>query len=221
VTKHRVFIVDGEHVFRRGLRDLLETEPGLMVAGEAASVADALATVQASMPDLILIEIAIEKHSGMDLIKSLRDMGVKCPILVLSTRQERKYAEPALRRGANGYIMKRESGERIVEVAREVIGGRTYVGSPVRATVKRRLIFISDESDAGYREVKDRELEVLELMGRGVSIEEIARKLFLSVKAIESRISRLRKKLNVMKTADLKAMAIEKTRVWDLRGERW
>ena len=201
--KKRVLLVDDHPLIREGLTQWINRAGDLEICGEAESAAQAMSRVEKLKPDLVLVDISLAGGDGLELIKSLRALQPDRPLLVLSMHDESLNAGRALRAGARGYIMKRVGGERVVEAIREVFEGRIVV-SPAMAT---HLLeeYSGNLSSSGGQSIlpslTDREFQVLQLIGEAKSNREIAERLHLSHKTVETH------RLNVMRKLKLKTPA--------------
>ncbi|HTV42154.1 MAG TPA: response regulator transcription factor [Candidatus Sulfotelmatobacter sp.] len=209
--KKRILLVDDHPLMREGLTQWINRTGDLEVCGEAESAAQAMSRVERLKPDLVLIDISLAGGDGLELIKSLRAVQPDRPMLVLSMHDESLNARRALRAGARGYIMKRVGGERVVEAIREVFQGRIVV-SPVMAT---HLLeeYSGNPSPSGGQSIlpnlTDRELEVLQLIGEAKSNREIAERLHLSHKTVETHRLNVMRKLKLRTTAKLLRFAMQ------------
>jgi len=209
-TQHRVLVVDDHSIVRHGLSLLLQREADLDVCGEAGTFDEAVALVAEKKPDVVLVDITLKDRSGLDLIKALIALhpGVRC--LVLSMHDEAEYADRALRAGARGYVMKEDADEVVVQAIRHVIKGEIYV-SPVMST---RLIhqLSQDKSDrddnTGIASLTDRERDVFECLGEGLSTRKIAEKYNLSERTVEVHRANIKKKLRVDDAAQVLREAV-------------
>jgi DNA-binding NarL/FixJ family response regulator len=208
---HSIIIVDDHPLMRKGLALSLNSEPDLDVVGQMPSAEDALEQMEALTPDLAIVDISLPGMSGMELLKHMQARYESVKTLVVSRHDEVLYAERAIRAGARGYVMKLEAADVIVQAARQVLGGGIYVSQEIN---ERLLLSMAE----GGRErlmqspleiLSDRELEVFELTGNGVSTREIAERLHLSVKTIESYRARIKNKLNLESATELMQRAVQ------------
>lgn len=209
-VKRRVLIVDDHPVFRHGIAALINAEPDLMVCGDAASSPAALDAMRNLYPDVALLDISLPGTNGVELIKLMKAEQPKLPLLMLSMHDESLYALRALRAGALGYVMKAEALTNVLDALRKVLKGEVYV-SP---RLSERLIFQAIQSvDGGtgspVDKLSDRELEVLELMGRGFGTKQIAGELHLSVKTIETHRAHIKEKLGFRDAGEMVRFAID------------
>jgi len=206
--KTRLLIVDDHVLVREGLLRLLSREKDLEVCGEAASESEALARVSELKPDLAIIDITLDGGNGLELTKTLRKRFPKLVILILSMHKEHLHAERALRMGANGYIMKREDKDKLLEAIRCVMSGQVYVSKAINDLMLQRIVTGSDNPDGSVQSLSDREFEVFRLIGQGYGTRQIAEELTISIKTAETHRERIREKLNLNTTFELVQQAI-------------
>src|SRR6476620_529027 len=159
--KHRIFIVDDHPLVREGLSNLINQQDDLVVCGEAEDAAQALAGVGVAKLDLALIDISLKTASGLELVKDLNVHFPLVALIVLSMHDELLYAERALRAGARGYVMKRETSKDVLTAIRQVLGGDVYVSERVVSAMARRLGSSRKSAAATpVEQLSDRELEI-------------------------------------------------------------
>lgn len=204
-SKKSILLVDDHPLVREGIATLIRTTPDLAIAAEAGSAAEALDALRAQQPDLVLLDITLPGANGIELLKDLHVRYPKMHILVLSMHEESVYAERALRAGAHGYIMKQEAGSKVIEAIRRVLSGELYV-SPALA-VRMVKLFVANKQGKDTRtsveRLSDRELQVYTHIGNGLSTQEIATKLCLSVKTIQTYREHIKRKLGLRNATDL------------------
>ena len=202
--KHRILIVDDHPIFRHGLMQLLSQEDDLEVCGEAEDYHGAMKAAAALKPDMIIVDITLKDMSGIDLIKEIHKIDKGIPMLVISMHDESLYAERAFRAGARGYIMKQEASESVVQAICQVLKGGLYASSKVTENILTRFIEGPKEPSASpLQALTDREIEVFQLIGEGLSISEIGHRLNLSVKTIGTYRERIKEKLNLKNATEL------------------
>jgi DNA-binding NarL/FixJ family response regulator len=199
----RILIVDDHPIVRFGIRQMLATEGDLEVCGEAESTDAAKQMIVSVHPDLAIVDLSLAGGTGLDLIRSLRESTPTLPVLVLSMHDEALFAERVLRAGARGYIMKREAITGLVGAIRRVLSGHIYVSESMAQTVLERLGHDGAPPGNPLANLTDRELEVFDLIGRGVSTNAIAEQLGVTVKTIETYRSNIKNKLNLKDSTDL------------------
>lgn len=195
-------------MMRDGLRQLIGNEPDLNVCGEADDAPEALQQIESLKPDLAIVDITLRTTSGLELIKDLHIRRPDLPVLVISMHDESLYAERVLRAGGRGYIMKQEGGKKLMEAIRRVIEGRTYVSEKMAANILDIFSGRRMETASPVEKLSDREFEVFQLIGRGMSTKEIADRLHVSVKTVEVHRVNIKQKLNVQTAPELIRFAV-------------
>ncbi len=206
-TKIRVFLVDDHPIVRRGFQLLLGMEPDLSVCGEADSGPAALQKILALKPDAAIIDLTLKGGSGLELIKQVRAQLPDLKMLVFTMRDEGIYAERALRAGADGYITKEEGTEKAIQAIRLLMQGKRYLSDKVAEKMMNNLVGNAAWGEGTVESLSDRELEVLELLGNGLSSREIAEKLHLSIKTVESHREHMKSKLRLTRATELVSYA--------------
>jgi DNA-binding NarL/FixJ family response regulator len=202
--KTHILIVDDHPMTRAGLVHLINHQAEMVVDGEAEDAAQALDLLAGKRPDLILIDITLPGKSGLELIKDVKAMHPDLPMLVLSMHDESLYADRALRAGARGYITKHEGGDKLMGAIRHVLSGRIYVSESMSAHILE--IFSGGQTGidrSSIQKLSDREFEVFEALGEGLSSHEIAKKLHLSAKTVDAHRANIKTKLKINTTAEL------------------
>jgi DNA-binding NarL/FixJ family response regulator len=208
--KISVFIVDDHPLVRQGLAQVINAETDMMVCGEAEDAPKALHAVNAKDPDLVIVDISLRGNNGLELIKNIKALKHNLPILVFSMHDETVYAQRALRAGARAYVMKQESADKLVTAIRRIMSGDIYVSNRVADQVLHQLVNgSSDPGGSPVDRLSDRELEVIQLIGRGLSTREIASSLNLSVKTIESHRAHIKEKLNLRNATELVQFSVQ------------
>lgn len=205
---HTILLVDDHPLFRRGVFELLNQEPDLEVRAEAATSKDALGALRREKLDLVILDIGLQgSTNGIELAKSIKAERPNLPILVLSMHDEALYAERALRAGARGYVMKREALDCVLSAVRSVLAGEIYL-SP---SMSKRMIFDHIDGDGQRRSpierLTDRELEILQLIGEGQEVREIADALHLSGKTVEAHRANIKEKLHLTNAREVTRFA--------------
>ena len=209
-SKSKILIVDDHPMIRDGLVRLVDDEPNLVICGQADDVPEALKAISETRPDIVIVDISLKSSNGIDLIKTIKVQYPILPVLVLSMHNEALYAERALRAGAMGYIMKQEASENLLIAIRRVLGGQIYISDKVSKRLIRQLA--RGRADIGTSSVdnlSDRELEVFHMIGLGCGTSQIAEKLYLSIKTIETYRTHIKKKLNLTDSRELLQYAIQ------------
>ncbi len=209
--KHRsILLVDDHPIMRDGISQLIALQPDLEVCGEAGSAGDALKLLRKITPDLAIVDISLKDINGIELIKEIKAGSHPFPILVLSMHPESLYAERAIRAGARGYIMKHEPAEKLLAAIRRVLDGKIYVSAEMSESLLDLLLGEKHTSPGpSINRLSDRELEVFTLLGKGLKPRQMAKKLLLSIKTIETYLLRIRQKLNLKDSSQMLQAAIE------------
>jgi DNA-binding NarL/FixJ family response regulator len=216
ISPHRILIVDDHPVCRIGLQSLLEREPDLSVDGEAEDAAEALAALRRVPVDLVIVDLILKGSSGLELVKLIKAELPRLPILLISIHDEALFAERALRAGATGYVRKDASGEQIIEAVRRTLQGQLVVSDDISGNLLRRLNVgrtpAPPESGASGTDpvsppLTDREIEILQLLGQGLSTRQCAEQLHLSLKTVETHQAHLKEKLGLRDANQLRRYA--------------
>ena len=214
--KTKVLIVDDHPIIRQGLAELINHEPDLIVCGHSEDAPDALGKIKETEPDMVIVDISLKETSGMDLTKDIKAQYPNLPVLALSMHDESLYAERMLRAGARGYIMKAEATENVVTAIRKILSGQIYVSDKMAAKMVRKLVGGSPDAGASAIErLSDRELEVFRMIGQGYGTRQIAERLHLSIKTIETYREHIKEKLNLADASELLQYAIQWTHSQD------
>jgi DNA-binding NarL/FixJ family response regulator len=205
----RVLIVDDHPILRRGLRRLVEDQQDLVVCGEAETLDDVRAALDEQHPDILICDISSKNGNGIDLVRYARAHHPQLRILVLSALDETLYAERMLAIGANGYITKESSTEEILASICCVLDGQIYVSEAIRRNVLRRYAGrMSPKPDDPINRLSNRELQILQMIGKGMGTRETAQSLHLSVKTVESHRQSIKRKLNLSTATQLTRFAV-------------
>ena len=206
-----VVLVDDHPLMRKGLVRTIENEVDLNIAGQMSSAEEALDEIEALDPALAIVDISLPGMSGMELIKHLQSRRPALKILVVSRHDETLYAERCLRAGAKGYLMKQEAGDVIVKAIRKILNGRIFVSEEINERLLQSMAEGGREriTKSPLEVLSDRELEMFELTGQGHSTRDIAERLHLSVKTVESYRARIKDKLNLDSGNELMKHAVQ------------
>lgn len=208
--KHQVFIVDDHAMFREGLRQLIECEPGLTVCGDAPDAQTAISGIRESKPDVVIVDISLGGVNGIDLIKDIKTEFGDLPVLVVSMHDETLYAERALRAGAMGYVMKHEPAKTVKAAVHKVLGGDMYLSEKMSSRVIHRLIRgEAEQPKSPIETLSARELEVFRLLGQGKAVRQIAEELGVTVPTVNSFRNRIKEKLGLRSSTEAMLHAIQ------------
>jgi DNA-binding NarL/FixJ family response regulator len=202
--KTRIFLADDHALIRRGLAALIAGEADLEVCGEAEDCATATSAVARLRPDVVIADISLRGNSGIELIKNIKAFDPKINVMVVSVHDESIYALRVLRAGAKAYVMKQDVAGKVLEAIHRVRKGQMYVSERVAGQMLNRLARGQQaEGDSPVAGLSDRELEVLTLIGSGLATREIAARLHMSVKTVETHRAHIKAKVNVKTAAQL------------------
>jgi DNA-binding NarL/FixJ family response regulator len=199
----RILVVDDHPIVRLGIRQMIAADSGLTVTAEADCCDEAVRMLAQGAIDFSIVDMSLDGGSGLDVIRAFIRVVPSLPILVLSMHDEALFAERALRAGARGYIMKQEAIEHLLRAIHDVLSGRIYVSKRMSQSILHRLGREGVIPGGRFANLTDRELEVFEWVGRGMSTAAIADRLNVSVKTIETYRSNIKTKLGLKDAADL------------------
>lgn len=206
----RIYIVDDHPLVRHGLSQIVANEADMEICGEAEDSPAAIRGVGEANPDAIIVDISLKGANGLELIKNLKAIHDDIPILVFSMHDETIYAQRALRAGAKAYVMKKESPSKVIDAIRKIIQGEIYVSPSVADQVLHQIVNgPGNVSTSPVDRLTDRELEVVQLIGRGLSSREVAESLHLSVKTIESHRAHVKEKLSLRNATELVQFSVQ------------
>ena len=208
--KQTVMIVDDHPLVCKGLEELIKSTQDLEVFAVSGNAIQALDRLRQSQPNLLLLDLSLPETSGLELLKDLQSFYPKLNILVLSMHDENVHAERVLRAGARGYIMKQEPGEKVIEAIRCVLTGNVYASPSLLTRLLKKLTTNGDfkQGGASPEALADRELEVYSLIGEGLSSKEIASRLNLSPKTVQTYREHIKTKLGLKNSVELTRSAV-------------
>lgn len=206
----RLLLVDDHPIMRHGLAQLIRAEDGLEVCDEAGSASEGLAAVARCRPDLVVLDLTLPDKNGLELLKDIQAQhpGTRC--LVLSMHDEEMYCERALRAGARGYIMKEAAADHLITAVRKILSGGIYASEKMAARMLEQVATgRATTSAAPLAALSDREIEVLELIGKGVPTKNIAARLNISPRTVEAHRAHIKDKLHITDGAALVRYAVQ------------
>jgi DNA-binding NarL/FixJ family response regulator len=210
VARRGILVVDDHPLFRKGVVQMLSQEPDLEVRAEAESSPAALEAMRQTPVDLAIVDIGLHgSTNGIELTKSIKAEHPHIPILVLSMHDESLYADRALRAGARGYLMKREALDSVITAVRTVLEGDIYVSPTMQKRMIAEHVGANGETRSIVEKLTDRELEVLQLIGEGMEVRDIAARLHLSAKTVEAHRAHMKEKLNMSNAREVARFAIQ------------
>ncbi len=209
--KHSILLVDDHPLVREWLASLINQQPDLAVCGEAESAQEALEFIATRGPDLAIVDLSLKESSGLELIKTIKTTHPNVAVIVLSMHDERHYAERAIRAGARGYVMKRETTKKIISAIHQVLAGKLGVSEEVAALFAERFVDNKSRTWTPVEELSDRELEVFRLLGQGLDTRAVANRLQISIKTVQAYCARIKDKLSLANATELLREAIRWT----------
>jgi DNA-binding NarL/FixJ family response regulator len=202
----RIVIADDHTMVREGLRRVVEPHADIEVIGEAVNGREVLERVRQGGFDVLLLDLSMPEHSGVDFIRRLKEHAPKLPILVLTMHEEEQYAVRSIRAGASGYLTKESAATDLIDAIRRVAAGRLFISPSVAEQLALDTMAAHDRPP--HHQLSDREFEVFQLMVRGRSITDIAEHLHLSVKTVSTHKARILQKMNMQSLAELVRYAV-------------
>jgi len=203
----KILIADDHPVVRKGLKEIIEDTPDMMVGDEASNGQETLEKVRKSDFDIVLLDISMPGRSGLDILKELKSEKPELSVLILSIHPEEQYAVRVLKAGASGYLTKESAPEELIAAIKKASIGRKYVSSSLAE--KLALYLEIDDEKPLHETLSDREYEVMRKIASGKTITEIAEKLFLSIKTISTYRSRILEKMGMKSNAELTHYALK------------
>ena len=205
----RIVIVDDHPLFRKGFEQLINSsDDAFKICGEAGDAAQGMSVIRQLSPDLVIVDLSLPGANGIELIKNIRAEFQKLPVLILSMHDESLYALRGLRAGAQGYVMKQEALENVIIAIREVLAGRPYLSHDMSAKLITNFASGSNQANPTDK-LSDRELEILELIGKGRDVREIANALHISAKTVETHRAHIKEKLNLKNARQVTRFAVQ------------
>ena len=208
-SRYRVLIVDDHPIVRHGLAELVGHEPDLQVCGEAGDTPEALRQVEATQPHVVIVDISLKSGHGIELIEQIKAKYDQIKMLVSSIHDESLFAERALRAGAMGYINKQEATEKVIDAIRQVLRGEIYLSPRMSNRLLHTVVGGDRLNEDPIGGLSNRELEVFEMIGQGLTTKQIAGKLHLSPKTIETHREKIKMKLNLANSTELSHRAVQ------------
>jgi DNA-binding NarL/FixJ family response regulator len=209
VTEVRIVIADDHKLFRLGLSQLLNQQKLLTVVGEAATGFEAATLARELKPDIVFMDISMPELNGIEATRRIVDENPEVQVVILSMHADRRYIQEALRAGAKGYLVKDSAPEELLRAVAKVMRGQFYLSAQINEQVIADFIRLTESgSPTPFSLLSAREREVLQLLAEGKSTREIADKLNVSVKTVETHRQHLMDKLNMHTVAELTKYAI-------------
>lgn len=206
----RILIVDDHPLVRDGLRSRLSCRPDWEVCGEAEVPSEALQKIRDEEPTVVIVDLSLKTGNGLDLIKQISALPHPPRMLVCSMHDENLYAQRAVQAGALGFLHKQQAADQIIAAVQKVLEGKLFVSEQIMERVLSRMIKDPQETIKNpIEQLTDRELQVFESIGKGMTVNQIAAALFLSNKTVETYRERTKRKLNLRTAAELMRYAVK------------
>jgi two-component system, NarL family, response regulator NreC len=208
----RILLADDQGVVRRGLRALLETEPGVEIVAEASDGHEALRLCDTTAPDIVILDVAMPRLNGIDVAAQARKRRPDLRVILLSMHSDESYIVRALSAGARAYLLKEATDDDLVPAVRAVVAGKTFFSPAVSAMLlEDHMRHLQQRGlEDSYHLLTDREREVLQLLAEGRSNKEVAADLDVGLSTVETHRANLMQKLNLHNTAEIVLYAVRK-----------
>lgn len=205
----RILIVDDHPIVRAGYSLLINRQPDLTICGETDTAGEALRLVREHSPHLVIVDLTLKSGNGLELCKQLSHINPDLKMLVISAHDEALYADRALRSGARGYISKDEATTKLIDAVRTVLAGKVWLSSRMTERMLARVGHGESPASSPIEALSDRELEVFEMIGNGLTTHQVAARLHLSPKTVESYRENLKRKLSLRNSTELTQHAVQ------------
>ncbi len=205
----QILIADDHAVVRRGVKQILEEEPGLKVLGQATNGYEVIQNIQEKNWDILILDITLPDRNGLDVLKEVKSLRPDLPVLILSIHPEEEFAVRALKLKASGYVAKGSVPEELVLATKMILKGHKYISPSLTEKIASYLELDNDIEKSLHEILSKREKEVLIMIASGKRITDIAEIMYLSVKTVSTYRKRILEKLNLKTTAGLIRYAIE------------
>jgi DNA-binding NarL/FixJ family response regulator len=202
-----VVLVEDHRMFREQLGHLIDKSDEMMVSGETDNIRDGFELIKQHRPSIAIVDITLKGSSGLELLKQLRGEGINVPVLVLSMHDESLFAERALNAGARGYVTKHAASDEVLVAIRRILGGEIYLNQKFMSVMARKMMTGNNVSARLIDRLADRELEVFELIGRGLTTREISDQLGLGTATVDTYRTRIKEKLQLENASGLRLAA--------------
>ncbi|KLU64714.1 oxygen regulatory protein NreC [Desulfosporosinus acididurans] len=194
----RLLLVDDHTIFRAGIRVLLEMQPDFKVIGEAEEGEKALSLVRELQPEVVLMDIAMPGVDGLSAARRIKETAPMTKIILLTQHENKEYLQPALKIGAEGYVLKRAAADELVMAIRAVHQGKSFLDSNVTSTILAEYCQdVKNGTVTDNRQLSEREREILVMLARGYTNRQIAELLKISPKTVDFHRARIMKKLGI------------------------
>jgi len=208
--KQRIFIVEDHPIFRDGISQLINKEDDMIVVGGCETSGECLKYIKENLPDLIIVDITLKDSCGIELTKEIKKTYPNLPVLILSMHEELIFADRVLKAGAKGYMTKREATSKVIEAIRRVLQGKIYIcDTMIDHFLERSITGGQNFTSSPVERLSEREFEVFNLIGKGMTNRSIAEVLTVSTNTISTYRERIKEKLNLQNNAELNRYAMQ------------
>jgi DNA-binding NarL/FixJ family response regulator len=208
--KQRIFIVEDHPIFRDGISQLINKEDDMIVVGGCETSGECLKYIKENLPDLIIVDITLKDSCGIELTKEIKKTYPNMPVLILSMHEELIFADRVLKAGARGYMTKREATGKVIEAIRRVLQGKIYIcDTMIDHFLERSITGGQNFTSSPVERLSEREFEVFNLIGKGMTNRSIAEVLTVSTNTISTYRERIKEKLNLQNNAELNRYAMQ------------
>lgn len=208
----RIVVVDDHPAIREALSDTFEDQSDMLICGEAATASEAMSIIAREKPDVAIVDISLSDAHGLDLVHNIRVQHPNVQVVVFSMYGEDVYAERAIRAGASGYLMKSEPTGKLVQAVRHVARGEVFLSHRMASRIISKVVRKGGQKHGfAVDEFTDREMAVFQMLGQGDSVDDIASRLNLSRKTVETYRRRAKEKLGFETVSELLQFAVQWT----------
>lgn len=194
----KIIIVEDHPIFRMGMKEMIDSEKDLTVIGEAENVTEALTLIKKKSPDLIIVDLSLKDSNGIELVREINNNYKTIYSLVLSMHDESLHAERCIMAGAKGYIMKQEASESVITAIRHIMSDKIYVSPDIMSNILNKFQTQPNlVNESPLKQLTNRELEIFQLIGLGMSSKDIAIQLMISIKTVGTYRERIKGKLGL------------------------
>jgi DNA-binding NarL/FixJ family response regulator len=194
----KIVIVEDHPIFRMGMKEMIDSERDLTVIGEAENVTEALDLIQKKLPDLVIVDLSLKDSNGIELVREIHNNHKTISSLVLSMHDESLHAERCILAGAKGYIMKQEASESVITAIRHIMSDKIYVSPDIMSNILNKFQTQPNRvNESPLKQLTNRELEIFQLIGLGMSSKDIAIQLMISIKTVGTYRERIKGKLGL------------------------
>ena len=211
MSDYKIFLADDHEILRAGLKSLIDKEPNLKVVGQAKDGEELIAQLKSTKCDVVVVDLSMPNVDGLEAIGQIREKYPKTKILVLTMQKDEEHFKRAMKNGALGYLLKDEAFDQLILAIRTVLKGKRFVSPGLSAVLTDQYVRSLDQAESSSLEIlTNRERQILKLVANGLPNKNIASKLKISIRTVETHRMNLAKKLGLRNTAALVKYAMRK-----------